>query len=143
DSLNAIQHRFRPYVCNASAPGASPSAAVATAAHAVLVTVFPAQATKFDEAYAGAMEEEHDSVRMHAGIALGRQCAEAILANRANDGAAGAQVPYTPGPNPGDYQFTPPFDLTQFATDPLWGSVKPFVLDGASQFRSPAPYALA
>ena len=143
DSLNAIQQRFASYVCDAFAPGASPSAAVATSAHAVLVTVFPAQAPMFDNAYAAAMEDEADSVRMHAGIAVGRQCAEAILANRANDGADVAQVPYTPGANPGDYQFTPPFDQTHFAADPLWGSVKPFVIDSASQFRSPPPYALA
>lgn len=142
DSLNSIQRRFRPYVCNASAPGASPVAAVATAAHAVLVTQFPAQAAIFDNAYAAAMAEESESVRMQAGIALGQQCAEAILADRSDDGADDAQVPYVPGADPGDYQFTPPFDQTHFATDPLWGSVKPFVLDSAAQFRSPPPYAL-
>lgn len=143
DSLNAIQRRFHSYVCTARSPGASPVAAVAASAHAVLVAAFPAQAARFDSAYAAAMEDEHDSVRTRAGVAVGQHCAQEMLAARAGDGADLAQVPYAPGPNPGDYQFTPPFDVTHFATDPLWGSVKPFVLDHAAQFRSPPPYALA
>jgi hypothetical protein len=147
DSLNAVQRRYQPYACDAFAPGASPTTAVATAAHDVLVTVFPAQMARFVAAYEAALAEEQDSVRAEAGIALGRYCAEAILANRANDGADGAQVPYTPGNQPGDYQFTPPFDQPGnpsygFVGDPLWGNVKPFVLTSASQFRSPPPYAL-
>lgn len=143
DALNAIQPRYASYACDAFSPGASPTAAVATAAHDVLVAVFPAQTARFEAAYQAALDDEQDSVRRNAGVALGHQCAAAILADRANDGAATAQVQYVPGSNPGDYQFTPPFDQTQFAGDPLWGHVKPFVLTTGSQFRSPPPYALA
>jgi len=148
DSLNAIQRRYQPYACDAFAPGALPAVAVATAAHDVLVAVFPAQAAVFDAAYGAALEEERDSTRALAGIALGRYCAEAILNNRANDGAATSQVPYTPGDQPGDYRFTPPFDQPsnpqyRFVGDPLWGNVKPLTLLSGSQFRSPPPYALA
>jgi hypothetical protein len=147
DSLNAIQRRYQPYVCDAHAPGASPAAAVAAAAHEVLVYAFPAQASLFDAAYDAAMAEQKDNVRTAAGVALGRQCAHAILAVRANDGAATAQVAYVPGNEPGDYRFTPPFDQPGtpsygFVGDPLWGSVAPFALASSSQFRSPPPYAL-
>src|SRR5262245_61863846 len=101
----------------------------------------------FDTAYQAALAQEPSSIRTEAGIALGRYCAAAILANRAYDGADEAQVPYTPGNRPGDYQLTPPFDdsnnpMYGFVLAPLWGNVRPFVLTTASQFRSPSPYEL-
>jgi len=147
DTLNAIQRRYQPYACDAFEPGASPVAAVATAAHDVLMTAFPAQAARFEAAYAATLEDEPDSVRAGAGIALGRLCAAALLATRADDGADRAQVPYAPGGQPGDYRPTPPFDdpgnpQYGFVGDPLWGGVRPFALASAAQFRSPAPYAL-
>jgi hypothetical protein len=99
----------------------------------------------FEAAYTAAMADEHDNVRTQKGIALGRQCAQVILALRANDGSDAAQVPYAPGAGLGDYQLTFPFDIPQlpiygFVADPLWDNVAPFVLTSSSQFRSPAPY---
>jgi hypothetical protein len=145
DTLNAIQRRYRPYACDAFAPGASPTAAVATAAHDVLVAAFPPGASAFAAAYAQALDDEPDRVRTRKGVELGRHCAEAILALRANDGSATAQVPYVPGSDPGDYRYTFPFDdsglpIYGFVADPLWGNVDPFVLQSAAQFRSPPPY---
>jgi len=66
-----------------------------------------------------------------------------MLAARANDGSATADGPYTPGPNPGDYQPTPPFDgppFNGFVAYVNWGKVTPFVLRRSSQFRAPPPY---
>jgi hypothetical protein len=144
DTLNAIEPRYHPYACHGSSPGASPTAAVATAAHDVLVTTFPPMAAMFETAYAAALGDEHDNVRTQKGVALGRHCAQVILAMRSNDGSALSQVPYVPGDDAGDYQFTFPFDLPGpaygFVADPLWGNVAPFVLMSSSQFRSPAPY---
>jgi PAP2 superfamily len=66
--------------------------------------------------------------------------ANAVLAARANDGAAATPPVFTPLTGPGEYQLTPPafaqagFTQTQHVT--------PFVLDSASQFRAPAPPAL-
>ncbi len=145
DTLNAIQRRYRPYACEASAPGASPTAAVATAAHDVLAAAFPPGAAAFAAAYEQALADEPDHVRTQKGVALGRHCAQAILALRADDGSESAQVPYAPGSDPGDYRFTFPFDdpglpVYGFVADPLWGSVDPFVLQSAAQFRSPPPY---
>ena len=148
DALNAIQPRYRSYVCDAMVPGASPPLAVAAAAHAVLSAVFPAQAARFDAAFEDAVASEPASPRSDAGIALGRHCAQRMLDDRADDGADRAQVPYVPGSRPGDYQFTPPFDQPGtpsygFVGDPLWGGVKPFVLATSAQFRSPPPYAVS
>ena len=55
DTLNAIEPRYHPYACHGSSPGASPTAAVATAAHDVLVTTFPPMAAMFETAYAAAL----------------------------------------------------------------------------------------
>jgi hypothetical protein len=145
DTLNAIQPRFQPFACHGSWPGASPTAAIATAAHDVLVAAFPPQAALFDAAYAASMADEHDNGRTRKGVALGRHCAQVILALRAGDGSDDAQVPYVPGGGLGDYQFTFPFDVPGtppygFVADPLWGNVDPFVLVSPSQFRSPPPY---
>jgi hypothetical protein len=145
DTLNAIQRRYEPYACDDFAPGASPTAAVATAAHDVLVAAFPPGAAAFDVAYEAALADEHDNVRTHRGVELGRRCAGLILALRAYDGSAVAQVPYSPGPDPGDYRYTFPFDdpalpVYGFVADPLWGDVDPFVLQSAARFRSPPPY---
>ena len=46
---------------------------------------------------------------------------------RQGDGAdSAAQPAYVPGTGPGEYQFTAPFD---FAAQPGWGRVQPFVID--------------
>jgi hypothetical protein len=145
DTLNAIQRRYEPYACHGFAPGASPTAAVATAAHDVLVAAFPPGAATFASDYQATLADENDSERTRAGIELGRHCARVILALRAIDGSDAAQVPYVPGSDPGDYRFTFPFDIPGlpvygFVADPLWGQVDPFVLQSAAQFRSPPPY---
>ena len=57
----------------------------------------------------------------------GVAAARATLARRQGDGSEnGSQPVYVPKPGPGEYQFTPPFN---FAAQPGWGRVKPFVID--------------
>ena len=76
-----------------------------------------------------------------AGIEIGEDVAARILTLRASDGAAAAvDAPYTPGDRPGDWNPTPPAFLP--ALDPGWGSVQPFFLRHASQFRPAPPPAL-
>src|SRR5262245_833878 len=51
DALNAIDRRYNPYAYDATAPrGASPAAAIATAAHDVLVARLPNQRPALDSA---------------------------------------------------------------------------------------------
>jgi hypothetical protein len=146
DTLNAIHRRYRPLVCDTSEPGASPAVAVMTAAHDVLVAAFPPAAAAADAAYYGAIRGMIPNERTFRGVMLGQRCARAMLAARALDGADLAQVPFVPGPNPGDYQFTFPFDQPGpaygFVADPLWGNVLPFSLLTSAQFRSAPPYPL-
>ena len=81
-----------------------------------------------------------DGPAKEAGIAVGEAAAAAMLALRADDGSADADVPYTPGTDPGDWQPTPPAFAPAFL--PGWGQVTPFGLENGSQFRCRPPPAL-
>jgi hypothetical protein len=140
DALNAIDRRYELYVPASILPiGGSPEAAVATAAHDVLVALIPSQSASLDSAYAAALASIPDGPAKEIGIAAGRAAASAILALRAADGAANANRPYTPGTEPGDYQLTNP--NTSIVT-PGWGDVAPFVLKDPAGFRPPPPYSI-
>src|SRR5439155_15367111 len=67
---------------------------------------------------------------------VGRAVARQSLTWRSSDGST-AVVPYTPGPNPGDWQPPPPAFLP--ALSPQWRYVTPFALSVGSQFRPAAP----
>jgi hypothetical protein len=113
----------------------------------------PGAAGSTDTWYAAEMGPLADSDGLAAGIALGHRAAAAILARRQNDGTAGGGVaPYTPGSNPGDYRFTPPFNTPAFdffgtggfADASVWAqTVTPFVISSSSQFRAAPPYGAA
>jgi len=118
----------------------SAEAAIAQAAHDVLVVVFPDATATFDALLATHLAAVTDPDARARGQHIGAREALRMLAERADDGAASAQVPYAPGTEPGDYQFTPPFD---FAAAPSWGKVSPFALKTGSQFRAPPPYEVA
>ena len=153
DALNAIERRFQPYALDAQAPaGASTEAAVAAAAHDVLLAVFPqlpselgltpAAATDLvEKAYVVALAAIPDTPAKAQGILIGQAAAAAILVLRDGDGSDAPFLDsnYVPGPNPGDFQFIPGLP---FAAAPGWGKVIPFVLTSSSQHRPKAPYAL-
>jgi hypothetical protein len=74
------------------------------------------------------------------GIRVGEQAADAILADRADDGSQLPAPPFVPGSGPGAYQATPPaFSAPVFGQ---WPKVTPFALRAADQFRPPPPPAL-
>jgi hypothetical protein len=153
DALNAIDRRSEPYAFDAQAPaGTSPEAAVAAAAHDVLVALFPqlppepgfttaAAIDLVDAAYTAALAAIPDTPAKAQGILIGQAAAAAILALRNGDGSDTTFLDFTyvPGPNPGDFQFIPGLP---FAAAPGWGNVTPFVLTSSSQYRPKATYAL-
>jgi hypothetical protein len=129
----------------AAAKPFSKTAAIAKAAHDVLVAQFPGGASTFDNLLATQLAAIPDGAAKNRGVHLGATAARRELALRANDGSATAEGPYIPGNEPGDYQFTPPFDgppFNGYAAVPKWGEVKPFVLRTGEQFRAPAPYTV-
>src|SRR6185295_12261183 len=128
DALNAIDRRYQPYLVNVSSAGASVDAAVATAAHDVLVKL--STAPNVQPAYDAALAAITDGAAKTAGIALGKLCAEAVLARLAIDGAATASQPlYVSTKAPGDYDFTPfnaPTPPGVVGLFPGWGRVQPW-----------------
>ncbi len=110
DALNSIDSRYASYtgVPPANA-GASPEAAVAAAAYAVLSHEVPSQAgavlIQYDQWIASlpACPAAHPAC-IEDGIAAGEAAANAMLALRENDGSATPHLPYTLAPGPGVYQ---------------------------------------
>jgi hypothetical protein len=151
DALNAITPRFARYADTGPIDrDASAAAAVLTAAHDAIVGADPVAQAATDAWYASEMAALSGTGGVADGVSIGHRAAAAILARRATDGVAGGGVgPYHPGSNPGDYQFTFPFNTPDFdffgtggfADASNWGTVvTPFVLRSASQFRPGRPY---
>jgi hypothetical protein len=164
DALNAIGRRYDAYYFEG--PGdaaASPDAAIAAAAHTVLVGVVgsfgtPAQRgatlALIEGAYAASLARVTDGPARNKGAAVGRAAGAAMLTLRRDDGAT-RDAPYTPGVGPGRWRphpnpvpANPPIanpDLARGyapAAGSGWGNVTPFTLLSASQFWLPGPPAL-
>ena len=136
DALNSVERRYQTYTtARTTTVRASAEAAVASAAQVTLAALLPKCRTTFDEELRVSLATITDTKAKEAGVAIGRRVAAAVLAKRENDGAARTIV-YGPGTTAGAYRPTPP-DFTP-ALFPQWGSVTPFGLKDAAQFR-PAP----
>jgi len=138
DSVMAIEGGYEPFAVEVDASRrASSEAAVAAAAHGILVHYLPAQAeTIISPAYTASLEPIPDGRAKSAGIATGEEVAARLIALRADDGFRDA-VTYTPPspPIPGAWiptATTPPIG-------PYLGLMEPFSLDSADQFRPDGP----
>jgi PAP2 superfamily len=164
DALNAITHRYAAYYFEEpGAPGAAPEAAVAAAAHTVLVGMGPSFGTPaqkvaalalLEDAYTTALSQVAAGPAKEQGVAVGRAAGAAMLALRKDDGAT-RDAPYTPGMGPGKWRPhpnpdppNPPVTNPDLARGyqpsllPGWGNVTPFTLLSAAQFWLPGPPAL-
>ena len=143
DSVMAVKGGYEPFAVDADAPaGASAEAAVAAAAHRILVHYLPAQAAIVDPAYAASLATIPDGQAETDGVATGEKVAARLIARRADDGFR-ASVTYTPPnpPIPGVWLPTVPPPATPVG--PYLGLMRPFSLDSADQFRPGGPPALA
>jgi hypothetical protein len=133
DAVNAVDHRFQPYLFTASPPaGANKDAAAVAAAHRVLVTYFPSQHAGLDAQFAASVAAISDSpANISAGLAVGEASAQALITARANDGLL-ANVPYTPPLGPGFWQPTPPAFGAPLT--PWLRQVVPFTMSDPAQF---------
>ena len=137
DALNTIDRRNGPYALEVrAAPGASTTAAVATAAHDTLVALVPSQGETIQKTYAEALAEVSDAGARASGVAVGKAAAALILSRRNADGA-NSTVEWSPGSLPGQYRTTPPANATPIL--PHWGKVAPFALRNSWQFRVDPP----
>ncbi|MCW6052205.1 phosphatase PAP2 family protein [Lyngbya sp. CCAP 1446/10] len=140
DSVNSISKKYSPYRISIDAPaGTSPEAATAAAALRVLVSLYPAQAATFNEAYASSLAKIPDGKSKEDGIALGQQVADQIIALRSADGTK-TEVPYIPSTEPGLWTPTTPGFAVGLA--PQWPGVTPFVMTSGPQFRTEGPLAI-
>jgi hypothetical protein len=139
DAVNAIDRTHAVYMVRvAGVPrSASEDAAAASAAHDVLVALYPAFKHILDaqlQQSLAQMSRRGDP----SGIRIGQAVAERILALRSHDGSNAQPSPYVFGDAPGDYRSTPPnFPLPPQFTH--WSKVTPFALARASLFRPGPP----
>jgi len=147
DAVEAISGRFRPYHVNIPGASGSPDAAVAKAAHDVLVSRFPSLTASLDLTYHSYLAA-HSLAEDDPGVAVGQQAAAGIIALRANDGSFPLNPPpFTGGTAPGVWRPTPsylPGPPPSFSPmlAPWLATVLPFTLTSPSQFRAPTPPSL-
>lgn len=140
DAVNAITGGYTSYNGPLeAAPGASPVAAAAAAAHGVLAGTFPDQAEALAPLLEASLAEVPDGHAETAGVAVGEAAAAAMLAARQDDGR-GVAYPITTGTEPGMYRPTPP-DLGEFPGSWI-AKVKPFLAESAAFYRTAGPHPL-
>ena len=143
DAVNAIDKTHKPYLVRLTGVSrfASEDAAADSAAHAVLVALYPSFQASLDAQLQQLLAQIPEGANKAEGITIGQTVATQILALRSNDGSANAPIPFVFGNAPGDYQSTPP----NFPKQPQfthWSHVTPFALERANQFRPGPPPAL-
>ncbi|WP_162257523.1 vanadium-dependent haloperoxidase [Phycicoccus sp. Soil802] len=142
DAVNAIDRGHQPYLLDLEAlgisPGASTDAAVATAAHHVLVALAPAQQTTLDDALAATLAAVPDGAAEDEGVRAGEAAAKAMLDARQGDGFM-APFTFELGTEAGDWR---PFPAGALDPDPWVGNLRPFLMKSQDQFPSSGPNSL-
>jgi hypothetical protein len=138
DAVQAFEHRFEPYCAAVPDAAGSPIAAVAAAAHRVLVALFPAQKDAIDVAYATSLEKY--GVTGNMGVYTGRDAADCVLGRLLADNLARAEPDtfigehaigaWRPTSKRADGSEVPM--IAEFV-----GTFTPFTLSNPAQFRLP------
>jgi hypothetical protein len=140
DAVVKLYGRYAPYhdFAFTVVPGASVQAAVAAAARKTLDNYLPDQAANVDALYNAYIASLTGDVA--DGVALGEASAADLIAFRNGDGLNAATPAYGAiGPLiPGQWQLLP----NQKVQTPWLATMRPFLLDSASQFRADPPPAL-
>jgi hypothetical protein len=146
DAVQAIEKRFEPYHFEAERAAGRRSAAVAAAAHDVLVGMYPAQAATLDPIYHNYLADK--GLTGDPGLAVGQQAAADILPlRRANPNPL--PPPFVGGNEIGRWRPTPSFLGNPPAPAPFspmaapWmADLEPFTLTSPRRFRAAPPPAL-
>ncbi len=118
---------------------ASPEAAAAAAAHRILSTYFPAQATTLDASLLASLSAVPDGKQKERGVAFGVRAADRLIRQRTDDGRH-AVVNVPPATEPGDWSPTP---LAFIPFGSAWiGGVDPLALDSYDRFDPGPPPAI-
>src|SRR5688500_4685546 len=136
DAVNAVHPVFASYKFTGRDAAADPVAAAASAAYEVLLHELPERKSFLDSCLAASLQDVKNGEKENRGVVLGKQAAQAILQDRATDGAAQNPIVQIPVSTvPGVYQAVPHFEF-QFA--PFRENVKLFGLQSKNRFR-PGP----
>ena len=145
DAVTKLEGRYQPYhdFSYTVVPGTSAQAAVAAAAQTALDNYLPDQAATVDGEYNAYIASLGGlgAPGVSDGVALGQAAANDVISLRTGDGRNAATPTYgTIGPIlPGQWQLQTP---AQTAQTPWVATMRPFVLEQASQFRVSPPPAL-
>ena len=136
NAIVAIEGRYQPYKSELTLrPEASVDAAVATAAHDVLVHDFPAQQAALDTDLAAALAAISDGPAKVAGVEVGEAAAAELIALRQGDGLE-VDIGFTmPDPSPGVWQLPP----NVWPLSPWISKLRPYLLNSPDQFRPGTP----
>lgn len=134
DALNSIKPVYKKYCSTTNDAAAHPVAAAAFAAYTVLLFHLPEKKAMLDSQLAKAIDTITNVPAKERGITLGRECGNAIINLRKDDGSNQDPVgAVTPSTVAGVYQAVPPFN---FVFAPFWKTMKPFGLQHPEQFRA-------
>jgi hypothetical protein len=142
DAVQAIEGRFQPYCAAIPNASGSPIAAGATAAHDVLVSLFPTQTGTLNLTYDSYLADL--GLTGDPGVLVGQQAAACILNLRVGDGRfpSNPEVFYG-GTGPGEWRPTSFLPGTPAVPVPMvtpWvATVAPFTLQHSAQFRASPP----
>ena len=140
DAANTFDRTHQPFVTCVQPPdGASRDAAVAQAAHDVLVALLPSQQAAFDAALAITLAAVAPQAAAD-GIAVGAAIARATLAARADDGWQRPVQEYVLPGGPGYWRPTPPANVRAAFTH--YPDVVGFVVPNGRRFLMEPPPAL-
>ncbi len=153
DALNSIKPKYERYAFHDREQHANPDAAVASAAYWIMKRTTLVGNPPIDQWYSESLSTIPDGESKELGIDLGKRSADALIANRANDGFTQLIInSATPanGTTPGEYRSTlsainwvPTQTLVALRNVPNWGTVmRPWVIESNQQFRPAGPYAV-
>jgi hypothetical protein len=146
DAVQAIEHRYEPYYAEVPGAHGSRSAAVAAAAHGVLVGFYPTQETTLNTTYFNYLA--NNGLTGNPGVEVGEKVAAAIIPlRRLNPDPL--PPPFIGGTDPGQWRPTnslignPPVPAPFSPMAVPWVvDFDPFTLTGPARFRAAPPPAL-
>jgi hypothetical protein len=138
DSVALATGDYRPLRSTVRPPaGADPAAAVAVAAHRVLIDLYPSRVATLDAVLDATLDGVPEGPAKSRGVEFGQAVAEQLLKGRAGDTKVASQHSYKPSEIEGRWRSTPPGHAAPLL--PGWGNIKPFAVADPSKFRPPGP----
>ena len=143
DAVNAIGGQYTSAAVNVSADAwTDKRAAVAAAGYHTLSNLYgsnPALQAQFESLYNSQIAAIAPGAARDAGVALGHNVANLVIASRAGDGHDN-NAPYVEGVGPGQWRSN--YQPQTPAWGPNWGNVTPWAIASGDQFRPSAPPSL-